>query len=207
MQQLEGFEILTALDLNMGYYMIQLYYKSKYITTIETEFGKIRYNILQMEMVSSGDIFQAKVNELLGNIEGLKAYIDYILVLYKCNFVDNVEQLRICFSRICKSGLNNNANKCSFKLKKITYLWYIITREGLKPVLNKIQGIMDIQLPKTTTDCRNIIGAVQYYWGIWKLIPHVFSPITEASVGKNCKPIEWMQYLEQYFVYHKSIIS
>ena len=154
MQQLEGFEILTALDLNMGYYMIQLYYKSKYITTIETEFGKIRYNILQMEMVSSGDIFQAKVNEFIDNTEGVKAYVYDILVLNKCNFADHVEQLRICFSRICKSGLNINAKKCRFLLQEIPYLWYIITREGLKHFPNKIQGIMDIQHPKTTTNYR-----------------------------------------------------
>ena len=33
-----------------------------------------------MGMVSSGDIFQAKVNELFGNIEGVREYIDYIIV-------------------------------------------------------------------------------------------------------------------------------
>ena len=122
MQQLEGFQNLTVLDLNMGYYMIQLDYKFKYITTIVTEFSEIHYNVLPMGMVRSGYIFQAKVNELLSNIEEVKAYIEYILVLYKCTFVDHVEQLRLCFSRICKSRLNINANKCSFELKKIPYL-------------------------------------------------------------------------------------
>ena len=34
-----------------------------------------------MEMVMSGDIFQAKVNELLGGIEVVKAYINDILFL------------------------------------------------------------------------------------------------------------------------------
>ena len=48
-----------------------------------------------MGMVMSVDIFQAKVNKLLGNIEGLKAYIDNTLVLNKGNFADCVEQLRI----------------------------------------------------------------------------------------------------------------
>ena len=125
----------------------------------------------------------------------------------QCTFVDHVGQIRICFSRIYKSGLNINAKKCSFKLKKIPYLSYIITREGLKLVPNKIQGIMDIKRHKTTTDCRNIIGMIQYFCGMWKRSPHVLSPIKDASVGKICKPIEWMQYLEQYFVDHKRIIS
>ncbi len=81
MQQLDGFQFATVLDLNMGYYTIQLDAESKDITTIVTEFGKFRYNMLPMGLVSSGNIFQAKVNELLGDIEGVKAYIDDILVL------------------------------------------------------------------------------------------------------------------------------
>ena len=41
MQQLEGFKFVTALDLNTEYYTIRLYAKSKDITNIVTEFGKI----------------------------------------------------------------------------------------------------------------------------------------------------------------------
>ena len=48
---------------------------------IVTEFGKFRYNRLPMGMCASGDIFQAKVDELIGNIEGVKMYINDILIL------------------------------------------------------------------------------------------------------------------------------
>jgi hypothetical protein len=41
------------------------------LTTIITEFGKYRYNELPMGMCCSGDIFQAKVDQLLGDIEGV----------------------------------------------------------------------------------------------------------------------------------------
>ena len=84
----------------MGYYTIQLTRGSKGMTTIVTaEFGKFGYNCLPMEMRVSGDIFQAKVNELLGDIEGVKACIDDILVLCKGSFGDqHMQQLRLCFS-------------------------------------------------------------------------------------------------------------
>ena len=38
MQQLEGFQFATALDINMGYYTIELYGESKDIMTIVMEF-------------------------------------------------------------------------------------------------------------------------------------------------------------------------
>ena len=48
------------------------------MTTIITEFAKLRYNCLPMGMCTSGDIFQAKLGDLLGDIKDIKTYIDNI---------------------------------------------------------------------------------------------------------------------------------
>jgi len=77
-------------------------------------------------MCFSGDIFQAKVDELLGEIKGVKMYITYILVISKGNFEDHLEQLDNCFHRIRKAGLNVEADKCCFGLSKIPCLGYAI---------------------------------------------------------------------------------
>ena len=58
-QQLEGFQYLTALYLNMGYYNIRISLASQDMTKIVTEFGKFRYNCLPMGMCALGDIFQS----------------------------------------------------------------------------------------------------------------------------------------------------
>ena len=50
---------------------------------IVTEFGKFRYSFLPMGMCASVDIFQAKVEKLLGDIRIFKTYIDDIIVLSK----------------------------------------------------------------------------------------------------------------------------
>jgi hypothetical protein len=66
LQELEGFQFASALDLNMGYYTIRLTPGAKdFLTAIITEFGKFRYNVLPMVMCCSGDQF-------LGNIENVK---------------------------------------------------------------------------------------------------------------------------------------
>jgi Reverse transcriptase (RNA-dependent DNA polymerase). len=93
LQELEGFQFASALDLNMGYYTIRLMPGAKDLTTIITEFGKLRYDVLSMGMCCSGDVFQAKVDQLLGDIEGVKTYIDDILVISKGSFDDHLKQL------------------------------------------------------------------------------------------------------------------
>ena len=70
----------------MGYYTIRLSPTIQYMTTIIAGFGKFRYNCLPMKMCASGGIFQAKVDKLIVDIEGVKNYMDDILVLSKDSF-------------------------------------------------------------------------------------------------------------------------
>ena len=49
-QQLEGFQYATKLDLNMGYYTMRISPVIKYMMMIVTEFGKFKYNFLPMGM-------------------------------------------------------------------------------------------------------------------------------------------------------------
>ena len=93
LQQLEGFRYATSLDMNMGYYHIRLSNEAADICTIITEFGKYRYKRLPMGVTCSPDIFQAKTYDLLGDIEGLKAYIDDILVVEKGTFRVHLDKL------------------------------------------------------------------------------------------------------------------
>ena len=83
MQNMERLQYAAALYLNMGYYTIRLLPAIHYMTEIVTELGKFKYNHLPMGMCSSGDIFQDKVDELLGDIKGIKTYMKYILVFIK----------------------------------------------------------------------------------------------------------------------------
>ena len=108
------------------------------MTGIVTEFGKFGYNHLPMGMCANGDIFQAKVDKLIGDIEGVKTYICDILVLSKDSFENHIYQLRILFDRLRAAGLKVNAPRCSFGLKEIPYLGYVITREGIKPYPKKV---------------------------------------------------------------------
>ena len=57
MQKLEWFHYATALELNMGYYTIDISPISLYLNTIVTEFFKSRYNRVPMGLCASGDIF------------------------------------------------------------------------------------------------------------------------------------------------------
>ena len=86
-------------------------------------------------------------------------------------------------------GLKVNAPKCSFGLKEIPYLGYVITREGIKPDPNKVQGIMDIGRPTTTTESQALIGMAHYYRDMWTRRSHILASLTETYSSPKCGKI------------------
>ena len=59
---LEGFQHATSLDLNMGFYHIELNPASKALCTIVLPFGKFEYQRIPMGLCNSPDIFQEKMS-------------------------------------------------------------------------------------------------------------------------------------------------
>ena len=111
MQKLEGLHNDTALDLNIGYYTMKISPESLQLTTIITYFGKFRYNRVPMGLCASGDTFQYKVEKLLGDTEGVKRYIGYIIVLSKGKFSQHIDHIRVIFARLRTAGLQVNSPK------------------------------------------------------------------------------------------------
>ena len=67
--KLEGFQYATSLDLNMGYYHIELSPDSQHLCTIVTPWGKYSYKRLPMGLCNSPDIFQEKISELMWGLD------------------------------------------------------------------------------------------------------------------------------------------
>ena len=103
-----------------------------------------------MGLCTSCEIFQDKVDNILCDTDGVKMYIDNILVLRKGSLYQNIYQIRVIFYRLSNAGIKVNSPKFRFRLKVIPYLEYIITRERIKPGPKKLQAIMDLGQPNTT---------------------------------------------------------
>ena len=74
LQKLEGFTWATVLDLSMGYYHIVLDKESSYLCTMILSWGKYCYCCLPMGLNGSPDIFQAIMNDIMGDLPNVGAY-------------------------------------------------------------------------------------------------------------------------------------
>ena len=116
--RLEGFCYGTTLDLNRGYYHIELSAKSKQLCTIVTQWGKYEYQQLPMGLCNSPDIFQEKMYELFIGLDTVRVYIDDLLHVTKGSWTEHINFLEEMFTRLQKAGIKVNASKlCVLYLK------------------------------------------------------------------------------------------
>ncbi len=117
MLKLEGFQYGTSLDLNMGYYHIELNPDSRKLCTIVLPWGKYEYQRLPMGLCNSPDIFQEKMGELMADLEFVRAYIDDLIILTKDTWENHLDQLKIVLQRLQNAGLKIHVKK-SFLVKQ-----------------------------------------------------------------------------------------
>ena len=77
-----------------------------------------------------------------------------------------------------------NPQKSFWGQREVDYLGFRITREGIRPQPNKVQGILDMDRPKTQKQIRGFVGMVNYYRNFWPKRSKIMSPLT-ALTGKN----------------------
>ncbi len=202
---LEGFQYATSLDLNVGYYHVELNPNSRELCTIVLPFGKYEYQRVPMGLCNSPDIFQEKMSELMDGLEFVRTYIDDLLCLTKGSFEDHLTKLEQVFIRLSQAGLKINANKSFFARPELEYLGYWITREGIQPMKSKVEAIMRLAPPKNRKELRSFIGIVNYYRDMWLRRSHILAPL--ASLTSKTTKWEWGPQQAAAFAMAKKVIS
>ena len=120
--KLEGFTYATSLDLNMGYYHIELHPESKKLCTLVFPWGKYEPQKLPMGLANSPDIFQEKMSTLFQDLTYVRTYIDDLLVITKGTYEDHLVKLRSVLNKLRRAGLKLNAKKSFFAHKELKHL-------------------------------------------------------------------------------------
>jgi hypothetical protein len=197
LQELEGFTYVTALDLNMGYYTVRLDPTASKMCTIIFLWGKYSYKRLPMGFGGSADIFQAQIMDLVASLKFVQAYMDDLLIATRQTLDVHLQKMETVLTRLCDAGLKVNAAKSLFCAHEIEYLGYILTKEGIKPQLMKVQAILALNPPNNVKELRHFLGMVQYYWDMWvggpapKMLFFQMVPKSHLSVLIHCNRCEY----------------
>jgi len=149
-----------ALDLSMGHYHIPLSENCQKLCTTVLPWGKCRYKRLPMGISSAPDIFQHTMQDILGDLDFCRVYIDDVLIISNGSYEDHLAKLTIVLSRLNKANFRANVRKCYFAQDNLECLGHHLTREGMQPHPQKVEAICCLHAPKTRKQLWHFLGMV-----------------------------------------------
>ncbi len=127
----------------------------------------------------SASIFQAQIMDLMASLEFVRAYMDDLLIITRRTLDEHLQKMETVLTRLHDARLKVNAAKSSFCAHEIEYLGYILTREGIKPQLKKVQAILALNLPNNVKELRHFLRMVQYFWDMWARHSEMLATLTD----------------------------
>ncbi|GFY27706.1 retrovirus-related Pol polyprotein from transposon 297 [Trichonephila clavipes] len=118
-----------------------------------------------------------------------------IFLCYSENAEEHPSHLRTIFQRLSSYGLKLNISKCVFGVTELIFLGHFITPDGIKPLPDKVQAVLDYKQPETVGSLRKFLGLLNFYR---RFLPkaaeqqYLLSEFLKGSKGKkDSKPLNW----------------
>ena len=122
-------------------------------------------------------------------------YFDDILI-YNKNSMEHLEHLRQLFSIIREQRLFSNLKKCDFYAKKIIFLGYVVTKDGIEMDRSKIEAITNWPTPSSIHDVRSFHGLVSFSRRFIRGFSSIMAHVSECLKGDKFK---WTSVAEERF--------
>jgi hypothetical protein len=161
-QELNGAQVFSHLDMNYGYHQLELDENSRDITTFSTHIGFYWYKRLNYGTKSAGDIFQNRIKEELTQyIPGVINISDDILVIGK-DQQEHDQRLEAFLETAREKNDTFNKSKCEFSKDKCLYFGLMFSKDGVSPDPSKVQAIRATDPPRSTKELNSFLCTVQY---------------------------------------------
>jgi hypothetical protein len=150
----------------MGYYHIKLDADAQKLCTIvfPWNMGKYKYKRLPMGIKIAWFLMLFKKSCLslskIWNMLRQPYYLDDLLILTNRNnsFKGHIIKLEMVLARLSTAGVRVSISKSKYFAEQIEYLGYWITRQGIQPIRNKVEAILNIKSHKIRTQQRNYVS-------------------------------------------------
>ena len=175
--------------------------------TITTPFGTFEYLRMPFGLKNAGQTFQRMMDEILSDLDFLFVYMDDVLVASR-SMEEHTEHFRQLFRRLADHDLVVSSAKCQFGQTKIELLGHTVTKDGVKPLPDKVAAITDYLAPAMQDDLRRFLGMINFYN---RFIPHaadIMKPLYEATTAKTQKKsLEWSDAMTKAFEQVKTALA
>ena len=135
--------------------------KNQGISQHSSHRGLYRYKRLLFGITSAPEKYQKIIKDVLQGCPGVANIADDLIIHGK-GLEEHDRHLFGVLKRLKECGLTLNADKCQFRLPKLTFYGHDLSRSGVSPREEKVTAISDAKAPQKSSEIRSFLGLVQY---------------------------------------------
>ncbi|KAK3541248.1 hypothetical protein QTP86_016912 [Hemibagrus guttatus] len=168
-------------------------------TAFHTTHGPYEYLVMPFSLTKTPAVFQSLINGVFQDIlwKWVIAYIDDILV-YSTSLEEHVRHVREVLSRLQRHHLFVKPKKCEFHQTTMTFLGYVITRQGVEMDVTKVQAVTEWPSPTTVKELQCFLGFTNFYRHFIRNYSSGVGPLTSLLKGKP-RRLAWMDQAQAAF--------
>ena len=205
LDSLNGSCIFTSIDLKAGYWQVEMDQDSIPLTAFTVRpLGFYECIKMPFGLTNAPATFQRLMETCLDDLHlnWCIIYLDNVIVFSKTP-EEHAKRLEAVFEKISKAGLKLKPSKCEFFKDRISYLGYIVSKNGIETDPKKINDILHWPVPKTVHDVRSFLGFTNYYRKFIYKYAQKAKPLNALISGENAKKkykhITWTSEHQQSF--------
>ena len=159
------------------------------------------YPIWSVWIFTTAQSFQRHIDYVLSELNFVRPYLNDILIFSNDKRFHS-DHLHTVFQHLSDNNLLINSKNCEYFSPEVRFLEYSISAGGRETQHNKLKP-----LPRTVTNLRSFLGAVNFYHKFIPVASSLLSPLSVLSVGQKSSTDPWIDTVKSNFAHVKEVRS
>ena len=189
MDALYGSKFFSCLDLSSGFFQVEMEEEDKAKTAFTAgPLGFYEFNRIPFGLTNAPATYQRLMEKCLSGLQPQDCliYLDDTIV-HSATIEDNLARLSVVFERLAQAGLKLKPSKCKFLQKRVRFLGYIVSENGVETDPEKTECLRNWPIPDCIQDVRRFLGFSGYYRKFVKDYSKIARPLTNLLKGDSTK--------------------
>ncbi|KPM33866.1 hypothetical protein AK830_g12706, partial [Neonectria ditissima] len=179
-------QIFTKLDLKDAYHRLRIREGDEWKTAFRCRYGHFEYLVMPFGLVNAPATFQEYINDILAELMDVICivYLDDILI-YSSDPSEHSQHVRDVLTQLRAAGLYANPEKCEFNLRRVGFLGFIVSTEGIHMEPERVECVAKWPLPHCVKDIQIFLGFTGFYRRFVKNYSKIAAPLTDLLRGDD----------------------